>query len=34
VLLCERAILAWLTWRLWRHGRNLWSRDRRPLTSG
>jgi hypothetical protein len=23
-----------LTWRLWRHGRNLWSRDRRPLTSG
>jgi hypothetical protein len=33
VLLGERAILAWLARHLWRHGRNLRSRRRHPLTA-
>jgi hypothetical protein len=33
MLLRERAILAWLTWHLRRHGRNLWSPGRRLLTA-
>ena len=33
MLLRERAILAWLTWHLRRHGRNQWSPGRRLLTA-
>src|SRR6202034_3051153 len=33
MLLRERAVLAWLTWHLRRHGRNLWLAGRRLLTS-